>query len=211
MKSSYKVFLKKFRGWITPPWGVSSQSGDQLRPQWSWSIEGELPHFQLICTVEVPPVRMSLPVCSPKEVGRGFSVFFFLKGCTGVGLVGVKWKRFPHARSTRENLEFCFHLHQKVALFFYFPPLQLYGFSLLLFKSLILVSQIWKKKEEKRKIAVSHDICCHQTPGLPAGTFRWWIDHSVERFVKQSNNSSNLSDIHKSIDQKAAFTHNHKW
>lgn len=34
------------------------------------------------------------------------------------------------------------------------------------------------------------------------------MTHSVERFVKQADNSSNLSDIHKSVDLRAAFTQN---
>lgn len=36
------------------------------------------------------------------------------------------------------------------------------------------------------------------------------MTHSVEQFVKQSDSSSNLSDIHTTVDLRAVFTQNHR-
>ena len=48
------------------------------------------------------------------------------------------------------------------------------------------------------------------SPGVPAVLLKVMTTHRVEKFVKLSDDSSNLSDIHTSLDLRAAFTQSHR-
>lgn len=111
----------------------------------------ELPHF------DSSPVQVSQ--CAGSSRGEG--ALFSLKG-----RAGEEVETFLHARSTRENLEFC--LHPKEALCFCFR----YGYMALIlkFKSFNLVSQIRKQRKERKG---KYTVCFTRylsspSPGLPA-------------------------------------------
>lgn len=66
-----------------------------------------------------------------------------------------------------------------------------------------------ENKEEKKEniLCVSHDICRHHHLGLPAVILKsdGWLT-VLSSLWNSLDNSSNLSDIHTSIDLRAAFT-----
>lgn len=155
--------------------GSHRLEGDRVTAGIDWGLSEvgpskEFPHVRLVCLIQVLLYRWACACCSGGEGG-----LFSLKGVEllGCGRVGIRGEvsackvnkrepRIPFSLASDRSPLLCFR----------------YGYMALIlkFKSFILVSQIWKEKEEKRERKGKYTVCftwyvSSPSPGLPAVIF----------------------------------------